>query len=259
MKLHLDPDLLPFFSGTDPLFDQIMRLNGKLFRNQNGRRTFRIFLGHKSYFIKVHSGIGWKEIWKNLFQWRTPITSAKTEYLAIKKLNSLNVPVPRVVGYGWRGINPAKKKSFILMEELSPTVSLETLGESWLLQNHSCSFKRGLIKEVATLARTMHEFGINHRDFYVCHLLLDLKTAFKHNHSKLYLIDVHRAQIRHKVPFRWLLKDLIGLYFSSKNFNLTKRDLFRFICEYRGKPLRTIWNAEKLFWKKIKTQGESTW
>lgn len=259
MKFHLDPDLVSFFSETEPLFDQIMRLEGKVFRNQNGRRTFRIFFGNKPYFIKVHSGVGWKEIFKNLFQLHLPILSAKTEYLAIKKLQASQVATARVVGYGWRGINPAKIESFILMEELLPTVSLETMGESWTLQNPSFSFKKNLIKEVANLARKVHELGINHRDFYVCHLLLDLKTAFKNNDNKLYLIDVHRAQIRNKVPLRWLLKDLAGLYFSSKNFNLTRGDLFRFICEYRSASLRKIWQTEKPFWEKIKMKGESMW
>ena len=71
--------------------------------------------------------------------------------------------------------------------------------------------------------------------------------------SKLYLIDLHRLQIRRKTPERWAVKDISGLYYSSKDIGLTKRDLLRFIKLYRGKPLREILANESKFWQKVKS------
>ena len=244
---------------TQSIFDQMMALSGERFRHQEGRMTQRVMLGGKNYFIKQHAGIGWKEIIKNLLQLRLPVMSAKNEWLAIQKLQSLNVAVPDVIAFGKRGKNPAKLQSFVLMQELAPVVSLETLCSRWAVTPPPFAFKRMLIEEVARITRTLHENGINHRDLYICHFLLDTYHGPLDVHPKnikLYLIDLHRAQIRRSTPKRWVIKDLTGLYFSSKDIGLTQRDLYRFMKMYRNKPLREIIGSEKTFWQKVVERGE---
>src|SRR3990167_6707437 len=54
-------------------FQQLMQLQGECFRAQPGRQTHRVMLDGKAYFIKQHVGVGWKEIIKNLCQFRLPI------------------------------------------------------------------------------------------------------------------------------------------------------------------------------------------
>lgn len=236
-----------------------MALDGECFRHQKGRRTQRIVLGEKSYFIKQHTGVGWKEIFKNILQCRWPVLSADNERRAIEKLQSLGVAVPKVFAHGQRGWNPASMQSFILMEELTPVISLEDLCKSWINVPPSFAFKRKLIEEVAKIASTLHRSGINHRDFYICHFLLDTSIGIeKINNSniKLSLIDLHRAQIRRLTPKRWVIKDLSGLYFSSKDVGLTQRDLFRFMKAYKAQTLRDTLESEKLFWQKVRERGE---
>lgn len=240
-------------------FDQMMALRGECFRYQKGRMTQRIQLNNQSYFIKQHTGVGWKEIFKNILQGRLPVISAKNEWLAIQKLESLGLSAPRIIAYGKQGYNPAKVKSFILMEELTPTVSLETLCMTWREQPPRTKFKHELIKKVATMAKIMHEHGMNHRDFYLCHFLLDTQQDFAKLNAdelKLSLIDLHRAQIRRLTPARWIIKDLSGLYFSSKDIALTRRDLYRFMKVYSGKTLRELVSSDKTFWEKVRTRGE---
>ena len=60
----------------------------------------------------------------------------------------------------------------------------------------------------------------------------------------LSLIDLHRAQVRDKVPRRWRDKDLSGLYFSALNIGLTERDKLRFLRTYFQRPLRRIITEE---------------
>lgn len=91
----------------------------------------------------------------------------------------------------------------------------------------------------------MHAAGINHRDCYICHFLLHLPFTGREDELKISVIDLHRAQIRSKVPRRWRDKDLIGLYFSSMNIGLTQRDIWRFMKVYFGMPLRTIFSLER--------------
>jgi len=230
-------------------FDVMMSLTGQSYRAQPGRETLRVNLNDKYYFIKKHTGVGWREIIKNLLQLKKPVLGARNEYQAIQKLKSLGVNVPDVIAYGQRGKNPANIHSFVLLQELT-AVSLEQLIERWQKAPPSPAFKRQLLKEVARIAHVMHENGINHRDFYLCHFLLDIAN------NKLNLIDLHRAEIRDHLPERWRIKDLAGLYFSSINSGLTQRDYLRFICHYRNMPLREIMQTESSRWDKVKHRGE---
>ncbi|HTM63116.1 MAG TPA: lipopolysaccharide core heptose(I) kinase RfaP [Gammaproteobacteria bacterium] len=253
---YLDEQLHTCFNLRQPLFDQLMNLKGETFRSLEGRTTQRVKLNGKNYFIKQHRGVGFREIIKNLLQLRLPVISAKNELLAIKKLHQLGIHVPAVAGFGERGKNPASRESFILMEELAPVTSLEMLCANWKKSPPSFAYKHYLLQQAAHIARTLHENGINHRDFYICHLLLEQLPGVDVEHAKLFLIDLHRAQIRAQIPLRWRIKDLAGLYFSSLDAGLTLRDLLRFMKYYRKMPLRDILRSEHQLWKKVKNRGD---
>ncbi|MCH9022977.1 MAG: hypothetical protein IID32_09455 [Planctomycetes bacterium] len=63
---------------------------------------------------------------------------------------------------------------------------------------------------------------------YLCHFLL---KPTDHTAPALYLIDLHRLQIRKKTPPRWIIKDLAQLHYSALNL-LTKTDMLRFLLQY---------------------------
>lgn len=236
-----------------------MGLSGECVRSKEGRVTQRVIINQKAYYVKQHRGVGWREIFKNMLQLRFPVTSAKNEWVAIRKLEQMQIPVANIAAYGTAGVNPASKQSFILTGELAPTISLEDLSRNWKKEPPPFIFKRYLIKQVALIAKKLHENGMNHRDFYLCHFLLDTsqKIDFKNpNNCKIYLIDLHRAQIREKTPERWLIKDVASLYFSSMDVGLTRNDLCYFIKIYRGKKLRDVITNEKEFWHKVIIRGE---
>lgn len=234
---------------TPLTFEQFMQLPGKVYRSLENRRTVEVVLEGQTYFIKQHYGIGWKEIFKNILQLRLPVLSAKNEWLALKKLNQLGIHVPEIVGFGCRGMNPATRQSFIITKALPEHKSLEELSHEGKI---NANVKQTLIKKISQITKIMHDNGINHRDLYICHFLL---LANHNNYDQLFLIDLHRAQIRKKIPTRWLLKDLAALYFSIQNLGFTTRDYLRFIREYRKTSLRDIFNKEAAFWLKVKKRG----
>lgn len=257
--MYLHNDIKTCLAPTPDAFDQLMNLQGERYRHLEGRSTQRIQLGNKTYFIKQHRGIGWKEIVKNLSQGRLPVLGAKNEWLAIQQCAALGISVPTLFAYGERGWNPAQKESFVLMEALAPTLSLEDWCATWPLTPPAFAVKQKVIKSVAQIVKTLHANGINHRDCYLCHFLLDTSRgvqALTPDQIKLSLIDLHRAQIRRLTPVRWIIKDLSGLYFSSKDIGLTQRDYFRFMKVYSGKTLRDCLNEDNLFWQKVKARGE---
>jgi heptose I phosphotransferase len=115
---------------------------------------------------------------------------------------------------------------------------------------------------VASITRELHENGINHRDLYICHFLLnesELQSLIDLSELPLYLIDLHRVQIRPKTPQRWLIKDLAALYFSSMDIGFTKRDFYRFVREYSKNSLKTEFRNNKEFWIKVEKKALRLW
>lgn len=240
-------------------FSVLDSLEGKIYRNKDGRKTFRYTLESQSCFIKLHNGVGWRYIIKELFRFRVPVISARNEWTAIRRLKQLNIETMNLVGYGCQGRNPARLKSFVITEELLQTVSLEDYCADWQDNPPPPSLKRALIAEVAHIARTLHQNGINHRDFYLCHFLLDHSDNDKKNIAatspRLFLIDLHRVQMRSRLPQRWRVKDIAGLYFSSMEAGLTSRDIFRFMKAYMAVPLRTALSDNAVFWRQVEKRG----
>lgn len=242
------------------LFEQVLSLQGEEYRNMDGRRTLRFEKDGRGYFAKLYSGIGWPRILKSLLTLhKPPVLSAANEWLAIKKLEELGVATMTLVGYGEQGTSPAHRQSFIITQELEQTESLEDFCRNWKDQTPDCRLKRALITKLAQISRQLHENGINHRDYYLCHFLLDISSgqdSVKSDNLTLYLIDLHRVQFRRRLPQRWRLKDLAGLYFSSMEIGLTQRDLYRFIRIYTRQPLRESLVKNDRLWQQIERRGE---
>lgn len=241
--------------GSDANFDHIMALQGEIFRALDGRKTIRFERNDRGYFAKLHTGVGWKEIFKNLLQLRMPVIGAQHERLAIQRLGELHIDTLKLAGYGLRGRNPARLQSFIITEELSGTISLEDFCCDWRSASPDPALRRALIKKVADIARQLHEHGVNHRDFYLCHFLLENLTQPAPDNLHIYLIDLHRAQLRPRTPQRWVIKDLAGLYFSALDIGLTRRDLLLFMKVYQGLPLKNILCDKRAFWAKVEERA----
>ena len=256
---YLADHLKGYFEGED-LFSLVDRLQGEVFREIDDRRTIKVRIGNSGYFAKIHRGVGWVEIMKNLLQGRLPVLGARNEWLALRALRNAGVRSMTPVLFCERGLNPATRKSAILTESLEPKVTLEDFapGEPVL--------KRQLVTEVASMAGKMHRAGVNHRDFYLCHFLMDagpakdLEEATEQDKGPvLHLIDLHRAQIRQNVPRRWVVKDLGGLLFSAFEKDLTRRDLLRFVRTYSERPLREALVKDARIWDDVIERAIKLW
>lgn len=253
--LELSNKIAPFFPGDDA-FDQILKVEGDVYRLFANRRTLRVELAGEGFFFKIHMGVGWKEIFKCLLSFRLPILGAINEFQAVHRLEKLGVETMTIAGFGVRGWNPANRQSFLITEELVDTVSLEEICRDWLKNPPPLMLKRALFKHVAWIARQMHNNGVNHRDFYLCHFHLHMPSveqflADRNELFKLHLIDLHRTQIRSVTPKRWRDKDLVGLYFSAMDIGLSRFDLLRFIRHYTARPLSQELIGRGRYWSSI--------
>jgi heptose I phosphotransferase len=282
--MELAPEIATHLGDGSAAFDRVFALTGQLFRYVEGRQTLRVEIGGENYFLKRHHGYGWKLIVKSVLAGRWPVLSARNEFEAIRRLDEAGIPSVEVVGCGERGRNPATRQSFLLMRELSDCRDLEKICREWPQQSPSAAFRRAVIEAIGTTSKQMHDAGINHRDYYLCHLWLELAnvrasdlelirrplikpkingvTQAEHEPIavgivgasvqtplKLRVMDLHRAMQHRRVPLFWLIKDLAGLLFSAWEFGLTKSDCVRFLRAYRGGSVRNVLTSERWLWR----------
>lgn len=222
----------------------------QVYRKKEGRKTLRFERHGRSYFLKLHLGIGWREILKNLFKLRLPILGAANEYRAVNELQRLGVDTMSVAAYASKGLNPAAIQSLIVTDDLVGTVSLEDYCAHWERDSPDPVIKMRLIRKLADSAGRMHRAGINHRDFYICHFHFDEKSLLEPD-LRCHLIDLHRAQMRPSVPLRWQVKDLAGLYFSAMDCGLDQRDLLRFMHHYTEGGLHKALGRDAPMWRQV--------
>ena len=251
----LEEPFASLWASRDP-FAEAEAIRGDIVRDIEGRRTLRFEVAGKGYYLKLHRGVGWGAIVGNLFRLRLPVLGADSEWHAIRAFDRLGLDTMRVVGFGQRGSGPAHLESFLITEALEPTCDLDVFTQSWPDEPPPVKLKHALILSVADIARRMHEGGINHRDFYLCHFLLHLAPPPTPDALHISVIDLHRAQIRDQTPQRWRDKDLAALYFSALRIGLTRRDRLRFIRAYFAGSLREILKREHTRLARLEQEGQ---
>jgi heptose I phosphotransferase len=240
--------------GEEGLFERVFALDGEVYRAIAARRTLRFEAGGRAYFAKLHRGVGWGEILKNLIVMRPPVVSARNEYAACLRLESVGLTAPTVAAYGERGADPARRESFVICDALTGFVDLETFTGQWRAAPPAPLERRRLLLGIARFARRFHEAGLVHRDFYLCHLLLDT-GAWAQNEVALGVLDLHRARIFRAVPDRWRERDLAALLFSSLDLSIPRRSWYRFVRLYAGRPLRDEFAARGRFWRRVERRA----
>lgn len=249
--IDLAPEFAAAWEGRDP-FEAVSEIEGEVFRKVKSRKTFRFELFGNGYFAKIHHGVGWREIVKNWLMCKRPVLGARNEYNALRLLHRIGVDTMRVCAYGWRGWNPARIESFLITAELKGMRSLEVFCRNWMETRPQPRLRHALNRKLAMTVKRMHDAGLNHRDCYLCHFLLD-RADCPGEFPRLYVIDLHRAEIRKKVPCRYRVKDVAGIYFSAMEIGLTRNDRFRFMKLYSGKTLRTTLREDARFWSSVKS------
>ncbi len=253
--IYIREDLRPLFAGEHSVGD-FLKIDGQVYKQFPARRTLKFARAGHEFFIKSHYGFGWAEIARKLASLHMPAVSARTEWRAIQALEAIGVDTMKIAAYGEAGLSPATRKSFIVTEALTDTESLEKWAPKFMRSANGVTklrLKHALIKRLAEIARRLHKNGMNHQDFYLCHFLLDVSSGSmpRPQDIKLYLIDLHRMQIRKRTPQRWVVKDVAGLFFASMDLGLNSTDLFRFMCTYSGKRLRDTLRLDRVFWDKV--------
>ena len=151
-------------------------------------------------------------------------------------------------------IRPAAD-SFAVHDALEGFRSLEDVGHAWLATPPSVELKRAVLAEAGRLTAAMHAAGVCHRDYYACHLLVNAARLGR-GEVELAVIDLHRAQVRRRLPKRARVRDLGALLYSTSAMPLTERDRLRFVAAYAGAPAGAELRRHGAFWRAVRRRAE---
>lgn len=239
----------------EKMLSSAFALEGEVFRDVPGRRTLKVQLGGKNYFVKLHYGVGWLEICKNWLQFKRPVISAENEFVACSQLVELGLRAPIPAAFGQTSGSIARRQSFVLCDELAGFTSLEDVVATWPTSPPKPLVRLRLLYAIADFARKFHGFGFIHRDFYICHLLAD-NAALAQSRIELAVLDLHRARRFDSISDRWLKRELAALLFSSLVIPLTKTEQLRFLRRYTGRPLRSELADRASFWSAVVARSQ---
>ncbi len=254
-EVYLNPVLAKRFS-KDEIVHWAATAQGEVYRQVKARSTLRVSIDDRAYFLKRHSGVGWREILKNWAVGKRAVVDAQNEYQACLHLAACQVPAPKVAAFANQGGCPAARHSFVLCEELAGYESLETVAATWTEKPPAPIARRRLILATADFVRRLHEAGVVHRDLYICHLLVN-RVKWVRGEAVLAVLDLHRARLQAPVPAFWRKRDLAALLFSTLDLNLPRFSQLRFVRAYTGRPLPELFKRDGRFWRAVERRAKA--
>ena len=174
------------------------------------------------------------------------LTAARVEAQNARDLSALGIDVMHVVAYGEKLHADGKLESFLLTEELTGYVDLQTFlrqrfpprTEGGVGADSREAARAGrdpdlqrLLEQVAEIARRFHGAGYNHRDFYCCHWLVKESPLGQFD---IRLIDLQRVQRRRWRRWRWIVKDLAQMAYSAPRDRIGCREKITLLRHYLG-------------------------
>lgn len=207
---------------------------------KQGRSTARVVFhgpeGAVPVYLKRHFRLPWAARLLALINPNGGHTPGSAEFTHLLRARSMGLAVPEVVAAGER-IGPwGRLQSYLIVAELTGWLPLHEALPELSARRDRASFealKRGLARETAEVAATLHRARVFHKDLYLCHFFLDMARLDEPG-RRLALIDLHRLAEHRLWPDRWRWKDLGQLLYSTEGVTgITARDRLRFWSHYR--------------------------
>lgn len=178
-------------------------------------------------------------------------SAGQAEADGVAACRAANVPSMELVASGWRiGDRPWKLESFFMSEKLPG----EPADDQWNKRCKSAEesnyrFRRqSTLEALARTAKSFHEAGLCHRDFYWCHFFVDDRE----NVPIARLIDLQRLLKAPILGVRWRLKDLGQFVFSMPTDLTSAERRYWFSC-YCG---RERWSTlDRFSWFAIRVRA----
>lgn len=186
------------------------------------RQTFRATCPGGAFYIKRYVDPSPESFWGGLFA--QPFDSpVQREWAVLRRLYKLGVDAPIPAACIEEREGSRIRRAALITRGLPVNTNLQALAQTSL----PAARRQRLARQLGRILRTMHDGGVNHRDFYLVHILVG-------EGDRLYVTDLNRADIRRRVTHRWRVKDIAALLHSAPA-TVTATDKARFLRAYLGR------------------------
>jgi heptose I phosphotransferase len=238
-------------TGIDAVFD--FQGGTSLHKDNMARHRSRMQIdvddGRTVFFLKRYDR---PSVTTQLANWLSHGKRAATsvfDFLPTEELAKVGINTPKTIAYGQQWDGCLERRSFIITEKIANAQSLEKKLPDFFQEAPSAEnvrLRRAFIDQLADFARTFHETGFRHRDFYLAHMFLT-------DDNELYLIDLQRTFKPLVFAGRYRVKDIAQLYYSAPGPNFSRADRLRFYRRYTGRKKLT--RSDRLFIKRVKAKA----
>ena len=220
---------------------------GRIFEFQHGSELYKPGLGRRIR-MRFETMLNGRPTWLYLKRVRHPRLRDQLDRILcgtvrhsrcwherymIKQIGRHRIPGPVVVAYAEK-MSAGYERTGVLVTEGIVGQSLEKFLPKHFRRGpngHNLFRRREWICGLARLIGRFHRAGFIHRDLYLSHIFVRLKT----NGDPIFcLIDLARAFRPIWRKTRWVVKDLAGLNFSTPRAIISAADRMRFFKLYLG-------------------------
>ncbi|MBK8269203.1 MAG: hypothetical protein IPK83_13205 [Planctomycetes bacterium] len=181
----------------------------------------------RTAYLKRYRRPPWREQLRRIAESGFKRSSARREERFTRILSGLGIPTMTTIAYGQKMSAGIEKRSFLVTDEV-PGTSLEKLAGDKSTRLSPVE-KYEVIRQLALIVSRMHIGEIFHRDLYLSHVFLSRNAV---GEIVLHLIDLGRMISNPIRGWRWLVKDLAALNYSSPKGLVTRADGVRFMYHY---------------------------
>jgi hypothetical protein len=237
------PERIMTLPVTDHFHAKQGRSTGRLVLERNNRRLVIYLKRH----YRLPRWLGWLATLWPRGRW----SPAMQECANLDWAAAQGLPVPKVVAAG-EAIGPwGRLQSFLAIEELTDMLPLHEaipLAAATLAPWTFRRWKAGLVRELARLAKFLHDQRVYHQDLYLCHFFVHRNDLHAPSdwRGRVHLIDLHRFGRHAWTSLRFQIKDLSQFLFSSELPGVDDRDRLRFWRHYLGRERQG--SAKVLAW-----------
>lgn len=157
---------------------------------------------------------------------------AGVEWEWIRRLTDDGIACPRGIALGEEIVADKERRSALIMDSV-PGDSLERWCGRWRREGEvgGALTKRRLIEALADFIALFHGKGYVHRDLYLSHVFFDPDATPE---RALHLIDLQRVKRPRWRRWRWIVKDLASLNYSTPARSASRSDRLRWLKRYLG-------------------------
>lgn len=203
--------------------DSVFALEGQIVAKDSLTRTLRVEISGRAYYVKRYTGLGKKPLRRLLATPRVEMEWKNLEYFAV-----WGIPTARLVAYGLERKGGRFLRGALITAEIPDTTDLGQLANAADPRLKSRRWWDGVSRQLAAIARTMHERRFVHGDFKWRNLLVDAA-------GRVFLIDCPSGGFW-RSPFLAyrIVKDLACLDKVAK-YHLSRTQRLRFYLDYAQK------------------------